>query len=134
MVDYDTYDWDGPGAGRRSVYRFLFRTLPDPFLDTLDAADASQLTAVRNESVTPLQALALLNNRFVLRHAEHLAAGSRRRPATLDEPDRRRVRADARPAARRPTSCATGRPTPTRHGLANACRLLFNSNEFLFVN
>jgi hypothetical protein len=22
----------------------------------------------------------------------------------------------------------------TRHGLANACRLLLNSNEFLFVN
>ena len=54
VVDYSQYDWDRPGAGRRSVYRFLFRTLPDPFMDSLDEADASQLTAARNESITPL--------------------------------------------------------------------------------
>ena len=67
------YDWDSPGSCRRSVYRFLFRTLPDPFFDALDAADASQLTAVRNESTTPLQALELLNNPFVLRQCEQFA-------------------------------------------------------------
>ena len=54
VVDYTQYDWNAHGSGRRSIYRFLFRTLPDPFMDSLDEADASQLTAARTESVTPL--------------------------------------------------------------------------------
>ena len=83
------YDWDSPGSRRRSVYRFMFRTLPDPFFDALDSADASQLTAVRNESTTPLQALELLNNPFVLRQCERV------RPAGWNvcaRPRRRRSR------------------------------------------
>ena len=129
------YDWDSPGSRRRSVYRFLFRTLPDPFFDTLDAADASQLTAVRNESTTPLQALVLLNNPFVLRQCEHFA----RRLETLA------IRAVSTSRCGWPSSSPTAawrHPTKSRllsdyaarHGLANLCRLIFNSNEFLFVN
>ena len=41
--------------------------------DCLDGADASQLTAKRNESVTAPQALALLNNEFVLVHSKAFA-------------------------------------------------------------
>ena len=59
---------------RRSIYRWIFRTLPDPFMETLDCPDASQLTGARNVSVTPLQAMAVMNNRFVVRQSEHLAA------------------------------------------------------------
>ncbi|HZY90063.1 MAG TPA: DUF1549 and DUF1553 domain-containing protein, partial [Gemmataceae bacterium] len=73
-VDYLGFDLDGPGAYRRSVYRFLFRTLPDPFMDALDCPDASQFAPVRSTSVTALQALALLNDRFMVRQSEHFAA------------------------------------------------------------
>ena len=31
-VDYSKFDWDRPQGHRRSVYRFVFRTLPDPFV------------------------------------------------------------------------------------------------------
>jgi hypothetical protein len=133
VVDYTRYTHDGPGASRRSVYRFVFRTLPDPFYDALDAADASQLTAVRNESTTPLQALVLLNNPFVLRKCEQFAGRLERLAPDLDgriaaafdlafgrHPDAEEV----------PILAAYVRG----HGLANFCRLLFNSNEFLFVN
>ena len=51
----------------------MFRTLPDPLMDTLDCADAAQLTPVRNVSMTALQALSMWNNAFVLRQSEHLA-------------------------------------------------------------
>ena len=120
VVDYTQYDWDSPGASRRSVYRFLFRTLPDPFFDALDAADASQLTAVRNESTTPLQALALLNNPFVLRQCEHFASGWSSRRRTSRRPDRDSPSswpmaapptADEVARALRPTPRATGWPT-----------------------
>jgi hypothetical protein len=133
VVDYTRYDWESPGASRRAVYRFLFRTLPDPFFDALDAADASQLTAVRNESTTPLQALALLNNPFVLRQCEHFA----RRLEALTPGIQGRIQAAFELAygrAATPQESAMLSDYARRHGLANLCRLIVNSNEFLFVN
>ncbi len=133
VVDYTRYDWNSPGASRRSVYRFLFRTLPDPFYDALDSADASQLIAVRNESTTPLQALVLLNNPFILGQCEHFA----------ERLERLAAQADRRLAVA--FECTYGRPPcadearvledyARRHGWTNLCRLLINSNEFLYVN
>jgi hypothetical protein len=133
VVDYAAYDWSKPGAGRRSVYRFLFRTLPDPMMDSLDEADASQLTGSRSESITPLQALALLNNPFVLRQSEHLA----RRLTQEERETERQVELAFRLLYHRaPTNheqadlCGYARS----YGLVNLCRLLFNSNEFIYVN
>ena len=73
-LDYASFDPDSPASRRRSVYRFLFRNLNDPLLDTFDAVDPSLSVGKRNATTTPLQALALMNNRFVLRQCEHLAA------------------------------------------------------------
>src|SRR5205085_2366340 len=72
-VDYNDFDVDSRDARRRSVYRFIFRTLPDPFMDSMDCPDASQLSPTRNTSVTALQALSMLNNHFMVRYAEHFA-------------------------------------------------------------
>ncbi len=68
-VDYVSFDVDSPASSRRSIYRFLFRTLPDPFMETMDCPDASQLAPRRESSVTALQALAMLNDRFIVRRA-----------------------------------------------------------------
>src|ERR1044072_5541856 len=73
-VDYAKFEVDGRQARRRSVYRFLFRTLPDPFMDALDCPAGDQLTPVRNSSVTVQQALAMWNSAFTVRYAEHFAA------------------------------------------------------------
>jgi hypothetical protein len=133
VVDYTKYDWDAPDAGRRSVYRFLFRTLPDPFMDSLDEADASQLTAARTESITPLQALAMMNNPFVLRMSEHLARRLEAEGCDLEGQVRSAiVLAYGRDAT--PEEVAELGGYARRRGLVNLGRLLFNSNEFLFVN
>src|SRR5688572_28541895 len=73
VLDYESFDPDSPGASRRSVYSFLFRTMPDPLMETLGCPDASQLAPVRAESVTALQALSMMNNALVVRQSEHLA-------------------------------------------------------------
>ena len=131
VVDYSAFDVDSPASYRRGVYRFVFRTLPDPFLETLDCPDGSQLTPVRPASVTALQALALLNDRFLVRQCEHFAA---RVAKAGDLPAQ--VRAAYRLALGRPpvdVECAALAAYAGRHGMANACRLLLNCNEFLFV-
>jgi hypothetical protein len=133
VVDYLHFEVDQPGNHRRSVYRFVFRTLPDPFMEALDCPDASQLTPVRSMSVSALQALALLHNRFMVCMSGHLA----RRAEQAGTDRTAQVRAVYR--------LSLGRePTPReveavgayaeRHGLANACRMILNCNEFLFVN
>ncbi len=131
-VDYLNFDVDRPENYRRSVYRFVFRTLPDPFLDTLDCPDSSQLTPARNTSVSPLQALAMLNNRFMVRQSEHLA--KRAAQAGKDLPTQIRsvylLALGREPTAKEARALAE---YAGRHGLANACRIVLNSNEFMFV-
>ncbi len=56
-----------PATYRRTVYRFTVRSVPNPFLDSLDCADPNLHTPVRNTTLTALQALALLNNPFMVR-------------------------------------------------------------------
>jgi hypothetical protein len=133
MVDYLGFDPDSPENFRRSVYRFVFRTLPDPFMESLDCADASQLTPARNVSVSALQALAMLNNKFMVRQSEHLA--ERISAAGDDLPRRMAMLYEL--VLGRPPSDEESREFceyAERHGLANTCRVLLNSNEFMFVN
>jgi hypothetical protein len=130
-VDYLAFDPDSPGAHRRSVYRFVFRTVPDPFLDALDCPDASQFTPVRSSSVTALQALALLNDPFMVRMSEHFARRAASRGSLRDQVDMAyRLALGRDPTARERESL---KEYAARHGMANACRLLFNCNEFVFV-
>jgi hypothetical protein len=130
-VEYEAFDVDAPGAHRRSVYRFIFRTVPDPFMDALDCPDASQFTATRTVSVTALQALALLNDPFMVRMSEHFA----RRVKAAGGVEAQ-VRQAYRLALQREPSeaeMALLSGYATTHGMANACRVLLNCNEFVFV-
>ena len=133
VADYDRFDLDQPPARRRSIYSYTFRTRPDPFLETLDCPDASQSAPVRSGSVGALQALALWNNKFTLRHAEHLAELASGESIDLDA----RVRFVAlRVLGRLPTDPerAEWAEYARRFDLANLARVLFNCSEFLFVD
>jgi hypothetical protein len=132
-VDYSQYHWNSPGAGRRSIYRFVYRGIPDPFMDALDFPDASQLAPTRPFSASPLQALALWNHDFVLHHCERFAA---RLEHHSDLPSEQIRYAFRRALQREPTEreLADLLSHVADAGLPAMCRLLFNANEFLFVN
>jgi hypothetical protein len=132
-LDYTAFGWEQPGVNRRSIYRLVYRNIADPFMVALDFPDAAQLAPTRPFSASALQALALWNDDFVLYHSEQLAARVESSAPTIAE----RVRAIVGQLFYR-------EPTPDevrdfsahveKHGLAALCRVLFNSNEFLFVN
>ena len=131
--EYHKHDPNTASAHRRAIYRFIVRSQPDPFMTTLDCADSSQSVARRDETVTALQALSLMNNKFMLAMSEHFAA-------RVEAEEKR-----TRPQILRAWKLATGR-SPSKanqkalvayskqHGLENTCRLLFNLNEFVFVD
>ena len=130
---YAEYDPDEPSSHRRSVYRLVVRSVPDPFMETFDCADPSQIVARRNETLTPLQALALLNDKFVLRMAEHVAA----RVQPMGANDALRIDAACRLAYGRPATPLERQTLSTiaqKYGLPSACRLIVNANEFVFVD
>ena len=131
--DYANFDVDSPASKRRSVYRFLVRSVPDPFMESLDCADPSALTPRRNVTLTAIQALAMLNDPLVLSQAQHLAGRLRAHSGDLPQ---QLERAYGLLLGREPRESEVKLLTPyaREHGLEKLCLLLFNSNEFMFVD
>ncbi len=132
-LDYTAYDWSAPGAGRRSIYRYVWRGIADPFMESLDFPDLGLLAPVRGFSASSLQALTLYNNDFMLHQSGVLAA---RVTSEAGDVDGRVTRAIALAWQRAPRADERRRfgDFVQAHGLPALCRVLFNSNEFLFVD
>lgn len=131
--EYHLHDPADPASHRRSVYRLVVRSQPQPLLTTLDCADPSISIPQRDESTTVLQALAGWNNRFVEFASRQFGVQLEELPQTASE------RVD--------TACrlVLGRdPSPLertvlqqhlrQHGTASLARVLFNLNAFLYLD
>ena len=141
-VKYDTTKWDtqhGPEGRKRSIYIYQQRTLNMPLLQTFDAPVCDESRPKRRSSVTPLQALAMYNGNLVttelpffvqrvidyagtdvtgqIQHAFQIALS---RQPTDEELSRLK-------------EFYAASPTPSE-ALTSLCRILYNSNEFLYVD
>jgi hypothetical protein len=134
---------------RRSIYMMQQRLRKHPFLEVFDGADTNASTAERAISITPLQALFVMNNPLAHRLADELAV--RVGMAFTDETDRvqyahrlafGRAATDqeAQVAREYLTQCRArlndaGVPweKQARAALASYMRMLLASNEFFFV-
>ncbi|MFN7927696.1 MAG: PSD1 and planctomycete cytochrome C domain-containing protein [Blastocatellia bacterium] len=132
--EYGLADPEDSKTWRRSIYRFIVRSQTQPWMTALDCADPSIRVDKRNESLSPLQALALLNNGFMISQARHFAARLQQ-----EKPN------DSAAQIERAMWLAFGRaPTADErqkfiafaqsYGLPNLCRVLLNLNEFTFAD
>lgn len=129
---YDQHDPDDPKSLRRTIYRFIVRSVPDPFMTTLDCPDPSIINDKRFETVTALQSLAMLNDTFMVREAQHFA--ERLQQAAPDLPGQ--IDAAYKLALGRSPTQEESKDLvdfAQKNGLPNCCRLIFNLNEFVFV-
>lgn len=131
--EYRFFDPEDPRSHRRSIYRFLVRSQPQPLMTALDCADPSISVDRRNETLNALQALALMNNPLGVAMAKHFAARLEREATGLNA----RIDLGFRLVVGRPPTADESQTVvdhARNHGLASACRLLFNLNEFVFVD
>lgn len=123
-----------PPAGlRRMIYAHKVRMERDVVFGAFDCPDAGQTTARRRQSTTPIQALNLFNSQFTTDRAEAFA--TRVRGLVGDDIERQIQQACLLAFGRRPfkREIQDYAAFVREHGLPPFCRVLLNSNEFLFL-
>jgi mono/diheme cytochrome c family protein len=129
---------EGPESRRRSVYIFNRRQLDFPMLAALDAPVFSSPNEQRAVSTTPLQALLLLNGRLVNDEAMHFA--QRIRESAGSDPQQQINAAFERALTRLPTADELREAldffasAPADEALPDLCRVIYNLNEFVYVD
>ena len=131
---YTPIENDDPAFYRRSIYRTWARSGRNGLLDALDCPDPSTVSPRRALTTTPLQALSMMNNAFVLRMADRFA--TRLKKEAGDDVAKQIVRGYVLAYGRRPVDAevARARSAIEQHGLAVFCRAIFNSNEFIYID
>ena len=123
----------GPAEFRRMVYQNKPRMQLDDTFGPFDCPDAGQVAPKRGSSNTPLQALNLLNSRFILQQSGFFAARLQREagPDPAAQIQLAFQIAFGRNAA--PDEVTAASQIIADHGLPILCRTLLNANEFLYV-
>ena len=124
--DYGPTDW------RRMVYMTKVRQEKDSTFGVFDCPDGSQVTPKRSRSTTPLQALNLLNSRFVMQQAELFEE----RLKFKGESTEAKVGCAYELCFGRAADVqemANARTFIEQHGWIQFARALFNANEFVFI-
>ena len=131
---YQPLDVLPANANRRTIYRFSPRGERNAVLETFDCPDPSAQTPRRQTTTTPLQALALWNDAFVLRSAEKFAerVTTDCQRGSVDE----QVKRAYRQAIGREPTADEAKPAAVlveKHGLKALGRVLFNCSEFVVI-
>ncbi len=130
-------------SNRRSVYVFVRRNTRYPMFEAFDMPDTHESCARRNATVTPGQSLELMNNQLVSSWARKFAERVSNDQGVSEDAkiDRAWKMAFARtPSAEEKKQSAeflakqTALLSDGKAAFADLCHMLFNSNEFLYIN
>jgi hypothetical protein len=133
VAEEDLIDPEGREYQRRTVYRMNVGSARSPLLEAFDCPDPSVKTPQRGTTTTPLQALGLMNNSFVLRQSRRFAERVKREAGeeVAAQAERAYRLALARSPAAKEIEAAT--KLVREHGLDNLCWVLLNASEFLYM-
>jgi hypothetical protein len=131
---YDLLDEASPAMQRRTVYRMSVNSAKNALLDSLDCPDPSVKAPRRAVTTTPLQALGLMNNSFVLRQSKQFA--DRVSKEAGSDPAARVTLAHRLVFGREPSAAERERAVGhvREHGIESLCWVLLNASEFLYCN
>ncbi len=135
VPDYQLLEKPGRETWRRGVYMFNIRTFQEPLMSVFDCPDPSVQTPRRGQSTTALQALSLMNNPFVFDQSRALAERVIRVAGQQASVEQQVQSAYRLAYARDPLPGETNGAVEfiKQADLFSLCRVLLNSNEFLYV-
>ncbi len=132
---------DSADAVRRSVYIFVRRNTRYPMIEAFDMPDTHESCARRNNTVTPMQALELMNNDLVADWSREFARRVHNDSGLTEDAqiDRAWKMAYLRPASPEEKKLAADflqkqQTAGSASPFADLCHALLNSNEFLYIN
>ena len=119
---------------RRSIYLQAKRSLTVPMLQIFDAPDTARSCSRRETSTVAPQALAMMNSRFAVQKAGSFAARVRKEAGEdpVLQVKTGWIAALGRPPA--PDELDTAVDFLNRNSLSLLCLMLFNTNEFVYVD
>jgi hypothetical protein len=123
----------GPAEWRRMIYQTKPRMQLDDTFGAFDCPDAGQVAPQRGSSTTALQALNLMNGRFLVQQAAFFA--ERLKQLAGDDPAAQARLGFRLAFGRNPSAeeSAAAVRLIREHGATVLCRALVNANEFLYV-
>jgi len=133
LSDYipkQTFDANG---WRRMIYAHKVRMQAVDIFGAFDCPDAGQMKPRRTNSITPVQSLSLLNSPFANRQAAFFAERVRREAGNGTAAQINLAFRLACARAPKPSEQQALQQLATEHGLEQACRVLFNSSAFLYL-
>ena len=122
-----------PPEWRRMIYGTVVRQRPDGVFGAFDCPDGGQIAPKRTRSTTPLQALNLLNSRFMMQQAEFFAERLKREAGPETNAQVRRAFTLAFQREPQRQELAAGVKLIGQQSLPVFCRALFNANEFVYM-
>ncbi len=122
----------GPADWRRMIYMTKVRQEKDAVFGVFDCPDGSQVTPKRIRSTTPLQALNLLNSRFVIQQSELFAARLEGAAGSRHDRVQEAYRLCFGREADREEAIGAGEFIE-QQGWVQFARAMFNANEFVFI-
>ena len=122
----------GPAEWRRMIYQSKPRMQLDDIFGNFDCPDAGQIAPKRSRSITPLQALALLNSPFMAHQSDLLAKRlEREAPDSSSRINRLFQLINGRDPENDEKEGALD--LVNHSGLPSLCRAMLNSSEWLFI-
>ena len=129
---YSTLEDQGEETWRRCIYQQPARGIRDELLGSFDCPDSSDRTAKRTSTTTALQALSLLNSAFIQQQsgffAERVQQEARQTKTSVVEQAFLLAYSHLPQTSERSAAEAIVKS----YGLAGLCRVLLNTNEFLY--
>lgn len=119
---------------RRTIYRFNPRCERAPILDAFDCPDPSATAPKRSVTTTPLQALSLLNNPFVLAISAHARTNALREHPENQSAQIRYLWQQILMRSPDEHEFRVSEKLVLEHGLEALCRALLNTTEFVVVD
>ena len=133
VVHYHPKEKTGPEEWRRMIYMFKIRQEQDLIFGAFDCPDGNQVIPERSRSTTPIQALNLFNSHFMIQQSGKMADKLLKEAGDSVE---EQVRTAYQLYYGRPVLIEEFKDATEfvrDYSLADFCRAMFNSNEFLFT-